>query len=153
LKYVTQHTYGIRSSVGFLSAGFEYENYNSNIIPFHSKRYFISLTRQFFNRLNGILSFNSRNYKYTFDQESQKFNDLTGRFLYQISRRWQFKIDGGYRFQQGRGIDLNLTTFRAELLTSWYKLTFAAGVDYYQRDFSGEKLRYNGSYIRITRNF
>ena len=153
LKYITQHTYGIRSSVGFLSAGFEYENYNSNIIPFRSTRYFISLTRQFFNRLNGILSFNSRNYKYTFNQESQKFNDLTGRFLYQISRSWQFKLDGGYRFQQGRGIDLNLTTFRAELLTSWHKLTFAAGVDYYQRDFSGEKLRYNGSYLRITRNF
>ena len=99
--------------------------------------------------LNG----NWRDHKLIAENESQKFADISGRFGYNFTRTLKLDINGGYRFQDGRGIDLDLSNLRMELNTRVRKLYLSAGIDIYRRNFSGEIINYNGGYFRVERKF
>ena len=96
---------------------------------------------------------NWRDYRLALENEKQQFADISGQVGYVITRTVNLNLYGGYRFQEGRGIDLDLTNFRAEILTRIRKLYFSTGIEIYRRDFSGEIINYNGAFIRLERKF
>ena len=153
LKTISQRIIGVRSSRGFLSAGFEMEDYNSNLLPYEARRIFISANKHFRSGLNMYISANYRDYHLIRESETQNFYDVTGRLNYQLNRNNKISLDGGYRFQEGRGIDLDLTTMRTEYSTRYRLMYLHIGLEIYRRDFSGEKINYNGGYIRLERKF
>ncbi len=153
LKTVSERVFGTRLSKGPISGGVEIDDYNSNIVPYHSVRYYITFNRYLFSRLNVSLSGNIRNYTLTEDEEDQKFRDLTGRFLYRLSRISQISLETSYRFQDGRGIDLNLATLRGEFTTRFRQMYLTVGLETYRRDFSGEEITYNAGFMRVERKF
>ncbi len=153
LNYITQNVYGIKSTVAFISGGIEFDNFRATIVPYESKRYYINLTRQFFRKWNIILSANYRDYLLTQEKERQKFTDLSGRLIYSFWRQSRLTLEGGYRMQDGRGIDLDLRTFRGEFSTFYRKIVLSIGLETYRRDYIGEIINFAGTYIRITRQF
>jgi hypothetical protein len=153
LKTISQRVAGIRSSYGFLSGGFEIEGYNSNLLPYILKRIFLGVNTNFYRKVNINLSGNYRDYNFVDADESQKFFDISGRINYQLSLNSKISLDGGYRFQNGRGIDLKLTNLRTEYSTKYRSMLFHVGMEIYRRDFSKEIINYNGGYIRVERKF
>ncbi len=153
LKTISQRVFGVRTGIGGLSAGIEHDDYNSNILPYSSTRYFISWSDVLFQRLSTALTANHRDYTLTGEQLEQKFTDISGRFLYSLTSQVRLNLETGYRFQQGKGIDLNLATLRSEVIWQVRQMVLSAGYEAYRRDFSGEKILYNGGFARIERRF
>jgi len=153
LKTIHQRVYGVRLSKGFVTGGAEFENYDSNIVPYQSQRYFIKMTRNFSSKFNASLTSNWRNYELIEENEKQKFADISARLIYFVGIYSRLSFDGGYRFQEGRGIDLNLSNLRIEFSTRFRSIYATVGLEFYRRDFSSEKINYSGAYIRIERKF
>ena len=103
--------------------------------------------------INYSFSGNYRDYKLTEEDISQKYSDLSGNVIYRINHKSQIKVKGAYRFQEGRNIDLTLTTFKGEYLTNFRKILITLGVEFYQRDYLNENITFSGGYIKIKRNF
>ncbi|MCB0284461.1 MAG: hypothetical protein KDF60_17890, partial [Calditrichaeota bacterium] len=96
---------------------------------------------------------NIRNYHLKDANESQDFSDISARVIYFLTRVTQLKFEGGYRVQNGRGLDLTLLNFRTELATRFRSIVLKAGLESYNRDFSGEEVNYVGGYLRVERYF
>lgn len=153
LKSLSQRVYGSKINLKFLTAGIEYDDYNSNIIPYESTRYFLTLSQQIGNNFNTSLTGNLKFIELLDAKEKQKFHDLAGRIIYNFDRVTNLNIEASYRFQNGRGLDLELSILRGELKTQYRSMFFTLGVEGYNRIYVGENRSYWGSYIRIERKF
>ncbi|MBN1348244.1 hypothetical protein JXJ21_02445 [candidate division KSB1 bacterium] len=153
LKTISQHVYGIRLQWKEITAGWELDNYSSNVVPYISSRYFMALSHDISSSFNTYISGNWRDYELTDENETQQFADVSGRLVYAWTRSTSLSLDGGYRFQDGRGIDLKLTNLRFQLTSQFRELYLTVGLDVYRRDYSGETLDYNGGFIRVERKF
>jgi len=153
LKNISQRVYGSRFNYKRLSLGVELDDYNSNIVPYNSKRYYLTFSGNINQNLNYSLAGNYRNYKLTGENISQKYNDITGNISYRINNNSQIKAKGAYRFQKGRNIDLTLTSFKGEYLTNFRKILITLGVTFHKRDYLAENIAFSGGYLKIKRNF
>jgi len=153
LKTITQNVYGVRLSKSIFSLGYEYDEYQSNIIPYRSNRLFLTMSGYIVSRLSGTITANHHIRVLTADNETQKFSDISGRLVYTINQLSSVSLSGGHRLQDGRGIDLNLTNLLAEYSIYYRSFNFKAGMEFYRRDFSGEIINYNGGYIKLERTF
>ena len=74
--------------------------------------------------------------------------------MYNFNYKTQFKITGGYRKQEGEGIDLDLLTGRAEFSTVFNKLTVKLSAELYRREYLLiENQDFNQVSLRIIRRF
>lgn len=153
LKNIVQRTSGIRLTKNFISAGYEHDNFRSNIIPYQSNRYFLSLNHSFSQKISGQLNGNLRDYKLTNENESQQFSDISARVTWFITRISNLKFEGGYRVQKGRGLDLNLANWKTEFATRYRSIILKAGIENYYRDFINEQLSYFGGFLKLERQF
>jgi hypothetical protein len=133
--------------------GAEFDNYNSNIVPYEAMRYFLTLSARLSNNFSSSLTGNLKFIEVIDENEKQEFHDLAGRLIYNFSRITKFNLEASYRFQKGRGLDLDLAIIRGELLTQYRSIYFTLGIEGYNRTYTGENRNYWGSYIRIERKF
>ncbi|MCK4798915.1 MAG: hypothetical protein KAT05_16185, partial [Spirochaetes bacterium] len=153
LKNISQRVYGSRFNYKRLSLGVELDDFNSNIVPYNSTRYYLTYMGNIIKSINYSVSGNYRDYKLMEEDISQKYSDLSGNIIYRINNKSQINMKGAYRFQEGRNIDLTLTTFKGEYLTNFRKILITLGVEFYQRDYLNEDITFSGGYIKIKRNF
>ena len=153
LKTINQNVYGVRISKNIFTLGYEFDNYQSNIIPYRSNRIFLTMSGNIVRRLSGTVNASHHIRDLTATKEIQKFSDVSGRLVYNINRLSSLSLSGGYRFQVGRGLDLNLVTIVAEYNILYRSFNFIAGAELYRRNFQGERINYNGGYVRIQRTF
>ena len=153
LKSLSQRVYGSKIHLNYFTAGIEFDDYNSNIIPYEATRYFLTLSARFSNNFSSSITGNLKFIKLLDEKEKQEFHDLAGRLIYNFSRVTNFNLEASYRFQEGRGLDLNLSILRGELKTQYRAIYFTLGVEGYSRTYVGEKRNYWGSFIRIERKF
>ena len=153
LNEYTQIVFGGKVDVGIARIGVEYDNYNSNIIPYRMIRYYIHVQKTFYKRLMCSLNGNIRNYEKTVDKIPQQFADISAKVAYSFRLRTKVSLDVGYRKHQGDGIDLELLTGRGEFITTYRQMTFKAGIDMYRRDNLGDKTIFNNVYGKIIRKF
>ncbi len=153
LKTISQRVYGTRFSLGILRGGWEKDIFNSNIIPSRSIRYHVTLAGNLFNRLGLSLAGNLRDYLLVNDNEKQKLTNISGKLIYRLNKRAKVNFEGGYRLQEGRGIDLALTTFRGELTSLFHQLLLTVGFEKYKRNFLEDRTNFNRIYLKIQRIF
>ncbi|MBN2755902.1 MAG: hypothetical protein JXR51_01915 [Bacteroidales bacterium] len=153
LNKYTQTLIGSKLDFGFARIGVEYDNYNSNIIPYQMVRYYANFQKIFFKKLICSLNGNIRNYEKTVDKIPQQYTDVTGKIAYNHRLRTGISFEMGYRNQQGDGIDLDLITGRGEFKTSYRQMTFEIGIDVYRRTRLGDKINFNSVYGKIIRKF
>jgi hypothetical protein len=153
LKQISQSIYGIRINWQGMTLGWELDDFASNVVPYQSFRYLFTFSQNIFRTLNLRISGSWRNLNLIDENEKQKFADISGRIGYAITRTLNLNIEGGYRFQEGRGIDLDLTNLRTEVRTRIRNLYFSTGLEIYRRNFSGEIINYNGVFVRLERKF
>ncbi len=111
------------------------------------------MSKQFGNNFNTSLTGNLKFIELLDENEKQEFHDLAGRLIYNFNRVTNLNVEASYRFQNGRGLDLELSILRGELKTQYRSIYFTLGVEGYNRLYVGENRNYWGSYIRIERIF
>ncbi|RMH81713.1 MAG: hypothetical protein D6681_17760 [Calditrichaeota bacterium] len=153
LKTIHQKVYGGRLAVAFVTGGVEVDRTDSNILPYRSTRYYLSLNPYFSGTLQMTLTTNWQQYDLISEREKQEFFYTTGNLRYRLTRTTRLNLVGQYRFQEGRGLDLNLTGLRAEIQTRYRMLYITGGVEYFHRNFTGEKTRFSNVFLRLQRQF
>ncbi len=153
MNYFTQNIVGSRFEYKFASAGVEYDDYESNIIPYRLLRFFALLQGNFKNRLLFSLNGNLRNYKMIDDMTNQQYSDLSGNVAYLFTPQTKLNVELGYRKQIGSGIDLDFLTFRSEFTANYRQLFFKVGVEFYQRNYLNEEVNFVGANIEVIRKF
>ena len=153
LNYFNQNIYGGKIDVGFATAGVEYDNYQSNIIPYAGLRYYLTLNHNIRSRL--LISANGSmfDYKILDDEVSQQHINLSGKLAYNITQRSKATVEAGYLRQTGRNIDLELLTARAEVSTIIRQLTLRLGVNAFNRQYLSSNFTFYGTYIELVRKF
>jgi len=153
LNYFNQHIYGFRLDVGFARAGVEADLYDSNIIPYRMRRYFMDVNWNFRSKLLVTLNGNIRDYRMIADEVDQWYANLSGKVAYRIRPRMRVSIESGYLNQRGANIDLDLLTSRAEFFSEFNKLQLRVGLEMYRRLYLNSEFAFNGAYIQLTRRF
>jgi hypothetical protein len=153
LNRFNQTIIGAKLDLDFISAGIEYNDYQSNIIPYTMMRYHLNLQKTFYKRLLCSLYGNVRNYEKTVDKIPQQFIDVTAKVIYRFKARTRISTEAGYRKQNGDGIDLELFTGKTEFETTYRQLTFKAGIDLYQRKNIGDDNLFYSVYGKLVRKF
>lgn len=152
-KFYNQRLLGVKVNIFSFSAGIEYDDYNSNITPYRSLRYFLDFNDIFFEKLIFTINLAYRDYLLIQDNETQIYKDANGRVSYLITTGSKINFLAYTRFQNGRGIDLDLYSFRTEFETMIRNIVVKLGYENFYRDFSGEIVNYNNIYLRIGRYF
>ena len=129
LRSISQRVYGSKIHVNFLSAGIEFDDYNSHIIPYESTRYFLTFGSRLTSNLNTSLTANLRFIELIDEKVKQKFHDVSGRLVYGISSSTSFNLDASYRFQKGKGLNLDLSVIRGELITQYRSIYLTLGIE------------------------
>ena len=153
LNYYRQHVYGVRLDVGFARAGVEADLYDSNIIPYRMRRYYMDVNWNFRSTLLLTLNGNIRDYRMIADEVDQLYANLSGKVVYRFGPRMRVSLESGYLNQRGANIDLDLLTSRAEFQSTFNKLQLRVGLEMYRRLYQNSEFAFNGAYIQLTRRF
>ncbi|MDP2363134.1 MAG: hypothetical protein Q8M94_05125, partial [Ignavibacteria bacterium] len=152
-KFFNQRLFGARATINIVSAGFEYDDYNSNITPYRSLRYYVDVSEAVTENLFISINASYRDYLLMPDNETQIFKDVSGRLSYLFTPITKLNFITYTRFQNGRGIDLDFYSFRTEFETKIRNIILKVGYENFYRDYSSEIVNYNNIYLRIGRNF
>lgn len=153
LNYFHQHIYGVRLDVGFARAGIEGDLYDSNIIPYKMRRYYLDVNWNFRSSLLLTLNGNIRDYRMIADEVDQWYANVSGKVVYRIGPRMKVSLESGYLNQRGANIDLDLLTARAEFQSNFNKLQVRVGLEMYRRLYQNSEFEFNGAYLQLTRRF
>ncbi len=148
-----QNIYGCRLDLDFGGLGAEYDNYNSNIIPYKRYRYYLNFNWRFKTRLLLSLNGDIFDYKLIEDNTNQQHINISGKIAYNLSLRTRIEAEAGYLSQRGRNIDFDLISSRLGLTSSYRQLQFKAGVDIYSRSYPGSDFVYTGAFCEVIRKF
>lgn len=153
LKSLSQRIFGSKIQLKMLTAGIEFDDYNSNVIPYEATRYFLTFNSRLAHNFNASITGNLKYIELLKESEKQKFYDVAARVIYNFSRISSLNLEASHRFQDGRGLDLSLSILRGELTTKYRSIYFTLGIEGYSRIYIKEKRSYWGSFLRIERKF
>ncbi|MDF1575192.1 MAG: hypothetical protein P1P86_08395 [Bacteroidales bacterium] len=153
LNYFRQHLYGVRLDLGFARAGVEADLFNSNIIPYRMRRYYMDVNWNLRSRLLLTLNGNIRDYNMIADEVDQCYANLSGKMVYRIRPGMRVSLESGYLNQRGSHIDLDLLTSRVEFQSAFNKLQLRLGLEMYRRLYMNSEFAFNGAYVQLTRRF
>ncbi|NOY06866.1 MAG: hypothetical protein GXO82_09595 [Chlorobi bacterium] len=153
LKTIRQRTAGGSFKFGVFTIGVEFDQMLSNIVPYFSRRVYASTNVRLFNT-NVSLSGNAQDVDLTDEGERQKFYDASARLMVPFSEDMSASVEGTYRYQRGRGLDLDIGLVKGELIFAYRRISFHIGGEAYKSVFlQQEKRQYIGGYVRIEREF
>lgn len=136
-----------------LKVELENEDYNSNLSPYKRLR----LTESFFfNPTTGsTLTFQSSQSKIRLisSQATQKFFEFITRYSVRLNQYIRFNTEGGFRRQDGTGIDLNDVTVRSGFELSVGKFQMNAEYDFEKQLYLGDSLVNHFFFTKIRRTF
>ncbi|MDH5366685.1 MAG: hypothetical protein OEW67_06845 [Cyclobacteriaceae bacterium] len=153
LNRFNQTTYGGRLEIGIFKAGIEFNNYQSNIIPYSRQKYFFQLNGKIKSKVMFSLNGNFTDMHLTNTDLNQIYSNVTGKVTYRMNNKSQLQLNLGYRKQEGQQIDLDLLTVKSEFTTAYRKLFFKLGFEMYKRIYVRTETLYKGAYFQIERRF
>ncbi len=152
-NYYNQNIFGFRIDLGVVRAGIETDLYDSNIIPYRMRRYYMDANWNFRSKLLLTVNGNIRDYRMIADEVNQLYSNISGKLAYRIRPRMRVSLESGYLNQSGPNIDLDLLTARAEFFSEFNKLQLRVGLEMYRRLYLNSEFNFNGAYIQLTRRF
>jgi len=153
LNTYRQQIAGIKISYSILNGGVEFDNYNSSVIPYRRINYFLNANIRAGSRI--LISFNGsyRDYKMLASDLDQQYTNLSCRIAGKITANSKINLQAGYLSQNGKNINLELITTRAELAVTKRKLTFLAGIIFYDKKYENSMYTSFRTYLRLIRKF
>jgi hypothetical protein len=154
LNYLIENVYGTSVKYKSASCGVEYDDYQSNIVPYTMTRYFFTWQGKIKRKFIFSVNANWREYKIPTEITAREYGDLNGMFTYSINDLSKLDFNIGYQSQKGQQINLDYYTARAKYSTVFRRLIFVFGVDAYDRVYlQNQKMDYLGAYFQIIKKF
>ncbi len=153
LREIDRDQYSIKLRYKGFSSGAERDDFKSNIIPYLSDRYFIEYGYWKEGKALISLSANYRKFFFISENLTQNFIDVVTKISYMLSFYSKLNFEASYRMQEGKGIDLSLSTGKIELLTIYRSIDVILGGEFFVRNYLGEINNYFNTYIKLKRNF
>lgn len=153
LRDISQRVVKISFNYNDFSAGFKYDTFRSNIIPYKTQEYFFEYNNMVVNTILISFTTNYRKQELIEDNEVLKFIDVVGRMTYYLNQKARILLKGSYRNQVGKGINLDLQNLKIEYQTNYRAIKLALGFELYNRIFLRDKINYFRGYIKLQRNF
>ncbi len=154
LNYLTEDIYGSCIRIKSATVGAEYDNYQSNLVPYKMMRYFLTWQGKYKEKILFSLNANWRDYKIPTEETHRIYKDINGMFTYAFNRKSKLDFNVGYQSQRGNQINLDLFSTRTKYSRIIKQLTFSAGIDSYERVYlDNQKTDYIGVYIQVIKKF
>jgi len=154
LNYVTEYLSGASIKYKTATAGAEYDDYQSNLVPYTMMRYFLTWQSNIREKILFSVNANWRDYKIPTEITHREYGDLNGMVTYAFDTKSKIDFNVGYQSQTGQQINLNFVMARAKFTTLYRHLQFVVGVDYYDRVYlENQKTDYLGAYVQIIKKF
>ncbi|WP_372793246.1 hypothetical protein [Lutibacter sp.] len=150
----TRRRYGSKLKIWNLSAGVEYDNYESSTVPFETLSYFVNISGKYKDKLFFSGTYNNINYlSIGLEGREQILTYLNGNISYRISHRSNLNFTIGYRRQQTAQSDLGWLSGRSEFKTRINSLELGINLSMNQRIQQDQKTNFLGGNIIIARKF
>ncbi|MBI2966494.1 MAG: hypothetical protein HYY40_01605 [Bacteroidetes bacterium] len=153
LNYFTQNTAGSRLDFGIINGGIELEDYKSTLIPYRRIRYFLNIQKKYRENILFTLNGNMQVYHLVNENINQEYSDVAGKIAWTVFKQTKLNFDLMYRKQNGTGIDLDMITAKGEITSVIRQLYLTAGLEWYTRNYIGEKINFKGAYLQLSRKF
>ena len=153
LKEISEKKYSLKMNYRGLSIGYEYDLFQSNIVPYKSFKIFGRFNYIFNNSI--LLSLNSNFRKMTMKDENEEleFWDIIGMMTCSISMSSKLVFEGSRRLQKGHNMDLELYKLKSEYQLSFRSIQIHTGLEFYRQNYINDIINYFNGYIKIKRNF
>ncbi len=154
LNYYLNNVYGVRLNIGIGQMGAEYDNYQSNIIPYELLRLFMNLNWRFSKKILFSLMGNVRYYFKIGNRVEEMYASVSGRMAYSFNSKMKLNMEFGYHNQKGYQINLDYLTAGTELTIIIRKINISIGADVYKRNYLNlNKTDFNGAHFSVARIF
>ncbi len=152
LNYLRRHIIGTRVDFNYLKAGVEFDDYNSNILPYRALNYFINLQKSF-KQVSFTLNSNLHNIYMIDEDEYREDFDISCKVAYSVLKNTKIDFDYTYRSMKGKYVNMELTTTKVEITSTINKLFVSLGGELYWNKDRTTTVHFKGVYVQLTRNF
>lgn len=153
LQTLTDTTRGISLKYKNLRIELEDENYNSNLSPYKQLKLTESVTFNPTPRSALTLESSQSRIRLVDERATQKFFSFFSRFSANLNRYSRFNIEGGYRWQEGIGVNLNDTAASSSLEVNIGKFLMEVRYDFKKLLYLGDSLINHFVSARVRRKF
>ncbi len=153
LQNIADRVAGADITWRWLKAGAEYEDFDSNLSPYHAQRLFQTLRFELTESSALTFDFSQRWLKHTDNGLGQNSYDFIGRYNWRLGTRVAFNAEGGMRITRGFGYDQDLATARTDFDFHFGKLDLRTGYEFQDDNFLGELRTRHYFFVRATRKF
>ncbi len=153
LQKLTDTVIGLSFNYRNLNVELEDQDYDSNLSSYTQRR--IKEVFSFNPSVKSTLTFQSSQaiVRLLFTQDTQKFFDFLSSYTLSVSRNSRLNLEGGFRWQDGRGVDLNDWFFSSGYELNFAKFQMDIQYDFKRQLYIGDKLTDHFLFIRTKRSF
>ena len=138
---------------GWLRAGAEYEDFQSNFSPYRTQRLFEILTYEPGPDTSLSLDFSQTWMQFPGVARNRQNSSVIARYRTNLFHFLRYSLEGGVRREAGRDFDQQLTTLRSQLNFNYGKLTAELGYEYEKESYFKERRLKHYLYFHATRRF
>lgn len=153
LQNVYDRVAGAELKWGWLRAGAEYEDFQSNFSPFRSQRFFESLTYEHSPGSWLSVEFNQTWIQFPSLARDRRNYSVIARYRTQIFSFLQYSLEGGRRRESGHDFDQQLTTLRSQLNFNYGQLAVDLGYEYEKESYFLDRRLKHYLYLHAKRRF
>ncbi len=153
LRVINQKLFGIQSTYASITAGAEVVFYNSNILPYNSRRFYLNYNDLIWNAFFFAINGNYQDYTYTETNTQQKAIEINSNLEYLLTDKSSIRIEGVYNSQKSTTYVMDIINLKAEFKYNIYQIYCSAGIETFFRKINAEKSDYRSVFIKLERRF
>ena len=152
LNFFTREIAGFRVNYHQYKLGVEYENYQSNIIPYQSIKYFLNYQKMYGKLfLNG--SFNLMQIRMIQEALNRQYADAAIKVGYLLMANLKMNLEYQLRNVSSVGMNINSNVLKIDFTTTLHLLNLTCGANIYSTNSNSYITDYKGIYVTMTRTF
>lgn len=144
---------GVESEWRGLQLGAEYEHYDSTLTPYEAYRFREGYTWAPLTYASFGLSLSQTFTAFPDTQRRVNYQDFIARCEIRPVRSLTIKLEGGYRMEQGDGVDQTIFTARADVAYNLGRFAALLGYEYHDEAYFADAYHKHHLYLKVRRTF
>jgi len=153
LQNVSDRVAGAELKWGWLQAGAEHQDFQSNFSPFRAQRLYETFTYERSPGSRLSVEFNQTWIQFPSLARNRRNYSVIARYRTQIFSFLQYSLEGGLRREAGHDFDQQLTTLRSQLVFDYGQLTVNLGYEYEKESYFLDRHLKHYLYLHAKRRF
>ncbi|MCC7377475.1 MAG: hypothetical protein IT581_22635 [Verrucomicrobiales bacterium] len=144
---------GVESEWKGLQLGAEYENYDSTLTPYTAFRFREGYNWSPLTYANFGINFSQTFTEFPDTNRRVDYQDVIARVEIRPVRSVSIKLEGGYRIEEGDGVDQTIFTARADVSYTLGRFAAALGYEYHDESYFADLYHKHFLYLKVRRTF